>query len=257
LWLLLTNARWPEARQQRVGRSQQFSTIIKRGEKTMVHASRITALSAIALLICSCGGAKEPVTDTVAATTRPQEGAQGGRGASTPDPAAVIALAKTYRFSATLMPPVRATAAIDTSGNNKPVRKSDDPVLTFARAEPVPGTSYPVGQEVLLLIHAQRAYRGLDIGAGDNYLWRDTSDSNKKNWQVWLISENPPNAVQLKRGSGPYSSIDPELAHLVRQDFQAVTTSATGQVLTTDMIVFGGCIEDDVCQPSGHCGYSQ
>jgi hypothetical protein len=219
----------------------------------MGYSSRITALVIIELLIAGCGEAKKPLGDSGGVPGKQVV----ARASIRPDPAAVIALAKTYHFAESLLPAVPFSKPIDKTGKNKGVPKSQDPRLTFARAETVSGTTYPKDQEVLLLIHAEHAYPGLKIAQGNNYVWRDKSDTDHSKWTVWLISEHPADTVELTRGTYAYSSADPSKPHLVVEEFQVDSTTSTGAKLVTDMIAYGACIDDDICQPSGHCGYSQ
>ena len=219
----------------------------------MAYSPRLVALAIVELLISSCGAPKEGVVDSAAVPAA----AQRARLQLPPDPAAVIALAKQYQFAAQPLAPIPATEKIDTTGKNKAVPRSQDPGLTFTRAEEVAGTPYPKDQKVLLRIHAERAYPGLDIAQGENYVWRDVSSPDTAQWTVWLVSEHPARAVQLKRDNHPYSAVDPKRSHLVVQSFEALQTTTSGSAVTVEMMVFGACIDDDICKPSGHCGYSQ
>jgi hypothetical protein len=219
----------------------------------MAHSSRMFAVAAVALLVAGCGDSDERRTDS-SATPATHQVARAPRG---PVPGDVIALAGKYHFAPTLLPPAQATTPIDKTGKNQGVDKTKDPHLTFARAETVSGTSYPTDQEVLLLVDAKSAYPGLDIAQGNNYIWRDRSDPDKTKWTVWLVSEHPARAVELKRFPHPYSVIDPMLPHLVVEKFQVKRADSTGAAFLTDMIAYGACIDDPACLPSGHCGYSQ
>lgn len=218
----------------------------------MPYSSRIFAIAGVGLLISGCGGSKERPADSSAAPAGQRVSATPRK----PNPDDVVTLAQKYHFAAQLSTPVPATAPIDKGGKNKGLPKGQDPKLTFARAERVTGTSYPSDQEVLLLIHGDHDYSGLDIAQGNNYIWRDRSDPDPTKWTVWLVSDHPRNAVMLTRGKGPYSSVDPGTPHLVMERFQVNSPdSAGGRV--TDMIAYGACIDDDACLPTHHCGYSE
>jgi len=211
----------------------------------MLRSSRAGLLSlVVATLATSCSRSGQSNGDTPVPAPAPQAGASA-HGPNDPDPAHVLSLAAKYRYPVQKNV-VKAEEPIY-KGANTGVAKGQEPkVLWIARAEAVPGTIYPLEEEVLARVYSDAPYGGLGIFKGNNYLWR-----SKTTGEVWLISENPAKAVKLRRDTIAYTHSTPSERRVVMEDFDAVNAAG----IRTPSVAIGFCIDDPSC--GGHCGYSQ
>jgi hypothetical protein len=155
-----------------------------------------------------------------------------------PDPAEVAGLAKSYTFVNPRgpVPPVNPLP----SGTGVPDNEAPT-AITIARAVPTV-TPAPSGKVILALVHSDRPYKHLGIAAGDNYVWRDESNSKPKKWVTYMVPAGAnSNPKQLKRGKKKYSDGEHSEPRLVRTE-------------TRGRLAFGACLDDPACG-SGHCGY--
>ena len=153
-----------------------------------------------------------------------------------PDPAEVMELAKSYDFVNPQGPVAPSTALPDPG-----VPEADAPTMTIARAVPKVSPA-PAGKVIMALVHSDKAYKQLGIEAGDNYIWRDSTDSDNKKWETYMVPASAgSDPKKMKRAADKFSDGDHTEPRLVRS-------------MTKALLAFGACLEDPACG-SGHCGY--
>jgi hypothetical protein len=154
-----------------------------------------------------------------------------------PDPVAVIALANSYSF----VNPSGPVNAITPLPPGDGVDEKDVPTMTIARAVPKVAPA-PAGYVILALVNSDKPYKRLGVETGDNYVWRDETDADSKNWDTYMVPASPTSdPKKLKRESKKYSDGEHTEPRLVRS-------------VTRAEFSFGACLEDPACG-SGHCGY--
>jgi hypothetical protein len=137
------------------------------------------------------------------------------------------------------------------TGKNKGVKDSDKPlqlkIRTATAKSALPDTM------ILALITSDKAYEGLGIAKGDNYLVRYKNGSGDAHrWSVFLVSVDPFGMTPLKPDSEEFSYGTPGEPRIVSYAFDSSGTSSTK---TPDSIVYAFCIDDPSCS-SQHCGYN-
>jgi hypothetical protein len=216
------------------------------------HVARLLVVAAMGIVVVGCSEGKGPASDTGAAVAQqPVKSVASKR--QGPDPKAVVEMATHYDFPDP-RGAVSADVPIDTMHNNKGMMRADKPqTITIAKAVPKSGYTPPAGQELVALVYSTKAYHGLGIEQGNNYVWRDRSAANSSDWEVWMISDTPLRGVQLLRGSVAYSHDTVETPRLVGWEYKKKDTPISTR--DVDMIAYGVCIDDPVLC-GGHCGYS-
>ena len=189
-----------------------------------------TVLAAVALSLLACTEKNNPGIKTVAGDKKPTQ-------------AEVIELAKSYTF-----PNPTAPVAPIADLPNPDLPDTDAPTkITIARAVPntPPG---PSGRVLMALVYSDKPYKRLGIEAGNNYIFRDSTEKDPKKFETYMVpadAGSSGDAKKLKRAPEKFSDGDHTEPRLVK---------TTAKVMTRSLLAFGACLEDPGCG-SGHCGY--
>lgn len=118
------------------------------------------------------------------------------------------------------------------------------PPMWISTATLKKGVSVPRSR-ILARIRSERSYAPMGIVAGYNYIWRNSRDTSVAN--RWVTQVVPADAKvrghDLRRDGRlrEYTHGDPAEPRLV--------------ILHVHSEALGACLEDQLCRPTGHCGY--
>jgi hypothetical protein len=204
-----------------------------------------------AIVVVGCSKPEQAKSDSLASTGTAPAGTTGTpRQAVALDSARIVQLASDYDFGPE-RDPDKATKDVRTSKNHG-VRKANKPtklkIQTATPKKPLPDTL------ILALITSNGSYDDLGIGNGENYIVREKRGSDDpRDWSVYLISTKPFSITPLTPGTDALSMSSVEQPRIAEYEFDS--SGGTG-VTNLDSVAYAVCLEDNLCKPSGHCGYN-
>jgi hypothetical protein len=220
------------------------------GRKSAV-ANFVTLPLIAAIVVAGCSKPEQAKSDSLAgAGTAPAGTTRTLRQAVTLDSARIAQFASEYDFGPE-RDPDKATKDVRTTKNHG-VKKANKPtkltIQTATPKRPLPDTL------ILALITSNGSYDDLGIGNGDNFVVRDKRGSaDPHDWSVYLISTKPFSITPLKPGTEALSMTSVEEPRIAEYEFDSSGGTGTSNL---DSVAYAVCLEDRLCQPSGHCGYN-
>ena len=201
--------------------------------------SRLAVAAIVVSLAGGCRKTDRPADTTTAADTTAAGQHEGAAGDTTT--AGILREARTTYEYGPERPPISIQ---DTAFPGTVVSDPGTvPRMTIATAKLKPGAQ-PPAYPVLARIRSSGDYPPMGIHAGDNFIWRSSSDTTMAaNWATKLVAgRDSATSYSLHRDtrSIEYTHGDPKEPRLVR--------------ITVHSMAIGVCLSDPVCS-SGHCGY--